>query len=156
MSLASFALKGRKAIEYIALAVSPVVRHKQELTTLEFNSFLDARVQLLVTILPSDCNLNSQYSVQWWECIRFARSDLRCSPTRERQERRKANWGGITEHSSSAQSCPVRSGDRMASSVFEGDVKKNLLERTEAEKVFRPWWDTLEDYLLNILIVLGQ
>ena len=45
--------------------------------------------------------------------------------------------------------------DRMAS-VFEGDVKKNLLERTEAEKVFRPWWDTLEDYLLNILIVLGQ
>ena len=44
----------------------------------------------------------------------------------------------------------------MASSVFEGDVKKNLLERTEAEKVFRPWWDTLEDYLLNILIVLGQ
>ena len=44
----------------------------------------------------------------------------------------------------------------MASSVFEGDVKKNLLERTEAEKGFRPWWDTLEDYLLNILIVLGQ
>ena len=44
----------------------------------------------------------------------------------------------------------------MATSVFEGDVKKNLLERTEAEKVFRPWWDTLEDYLLNILIVLGQ
>ena len=40
--------------------------------------------------------------------------------------------------------------------VFEGDVKKNLLERTEAEKVFRPWWDTLEDYLLNILILIGQ
>ena len=40
--------------------------------------------------------------------------------------------------------------------LFEGDVKKNLLERTEAEKVFRPWWDTLEDYLLNILIVIGQ
>ena len=39
--------------------------------------------------------------------------------------------------------------------VFEGDVKKNLLERTEAEKVFRPWWDTLEDYLLNILIIIG-
>ena len=36
--------------------------------------------------------------------------------------------------------------------VIEGDVKKNLLDRTEAEKVFRPWWDTLEDYLLNILI----
>ena len=39
--------------------------------------------------------------------------------------------------------------------VFAGDVKKNLLERTEAEKVFRPWWDTLEDYLLNILIIIG-
>ena len=39
--------------------------------------------------------------------------------------------------------------------VFEGDVKKNLPERTEAEKVFRPWWDTLEDYLLNILIIIG-
>ena len=45
--------------------------------------------------------------------------------------------------------------DRMAS-VFEGDVKKNLLERTEAEKVFRPWWDTLEDYLLNSLVLLGE
>ena len=40
--------------------------------------------------------------------------------------------------------------------VIEGDVKKNLLDRTEAEKVFRPWWDTLEDYLLNILIVIGM
>ena len=40
--------------------------------------------------------------------------------------------------------------------VIEGDVKKNLLDRTEAEKVFRPWWDTLEDYLLNILIVIGR
>ena len=40
--------------------------------------------------------------------------------------------------------------------VFAGDVKKNLLERTEAEKVFRPWWDTLEDYLLNILIIIGR
>ena len=34
--------------------------------------------------------------------------------------------------------------------------KKNLLDRTDAEKVFRPWWDTLEDYLLNILILIGQ
>ena len=40
--------------------------------------------------------------------------------------------------------------------VLEGDVKKNLLERTEAEKVFRPWWDTLEDCLLNTLIVIGE
>ena len=40
--------------------------------------------------------------------------------------------------------------------VIEGDVKKNLLDRTDAEKVFRPWWDTLEDYLLNILIGIGR
>ena len=39
---------------------------------------------------------------------------------------------------------------------IEGDVKKTLLDRTDAEKVFRPWWDTLEDYLLNILIVIGR
>ena len=39
---------------------------------------------------------------------------------------------------------------------IEGDVRKNLLDRTDAEKVFRPWWDTLEDYLLNSLIALGQ
>ena len=38
---------------------------------------------------------------------------------------------------------------------IEGDVKKTLLDRTDAEKVFRPWWDTVEDYLLNILIGLG-
>ena len=42
----------------------------------------------------------------------------------------------------------------MASEI-EGDVKKTLLDRTDAEKVFRPWWDTVEDYLLNILIGLG-
>ena len=39
---------------------------------------------------------------------------------------------------------------------IEGDVRKNLLDRTDAEKVFRPWWDTLEDYLLNSLIGLGE
>ena len=44
---------------------------------------------------------------------------------------------------------------RMASEI-EGDVKKTLLDRTDAEKVFRPWWDTVEDYLLNILIGLGE
>ena len=43
----------------------------------------------------------------------------------------------------------------MASEI-EGDVKKTLLDRTDAEKVFRPWWDTVEDYLLNILIGLGK
>ena len=40
-------------------------------------------------------------------------------------------------------------------SVFEGDVKKNLLERSDAEKVFRPWWDMVEDYMLNILVIIG-
>ena len=45
---------------------------------------------------------------------------------------------------------------KVMAAVIEGDVKKNLLDRTEAEKVFRPWWDTLEDYLLNILIVIGM
>ena len=28
--------------------------------------------------------------------------------------------------------------------------------RSKAEKVFRPWWDTLEDYLLNSLVLLGE
>ena len=41
-------------------------------------------------------------------------------------------------------------------SEIEGDVRKTLLDRTDAEKVFRPWWDTVEDYLLNILIGLGE
>ena len=40
--------------------------------------------------------------------------------------------------------------------VIEGDVRKNLLDRTDAEKVFRPWWDLIEDYLLNTLIGLGE
>ena len=40
--------------------------------------------------------------------------------------------------------------------VNEGDVRKNLLDRTDAEKVFRPWWDLIEDYLLNTLIALGE
>ena len=39
--------------------------------------------------------------------------------------------------------------------AIEGDVKKTLMDRPDAEKVFRPWWDTVEDYLLNILIGLG-
>ena len=28
--------------------------------------------------------------------------------------------------------------------------------RSKAEKVFRPWWDTVEDYLLNSLVLLGE
>ena len=43
----------------------------------------------------------------------------------------------------------------MASEI-EGDLKKTLLDRTDAEKVFRPWWDTVEDYILNISIGLGE
>ena len=42
------------------------------------------------------------------------------------------------------------------SMALEGDVRKSLLDRTDAEKVFRPWWDTLEDMLLNTLIALGE
>ena len=65
MSLASFALKGRKADEYISLVVSPVTRHKQELTTLEFNSFLDALVfnyWFQFSRLTATSILSSQYN----------------------------------------------------------------------------------------------
>ena len=44
----------------------------------------------------------------------------------------------------------------MASMALDGDVRKTLLDRTDAEKVFRPWWDTIEDMLLNTLIGLGM
>ncbi len=40
--------------------------------------------------------------------------------------------------------------------TLEADLKKQILGRSKAEKVFRPWWDTLEDYLLNCLVLLGQ
>ena len=39
----------------------------------------------------------------------------------------------------------------MTSSGIEGDVRKSLLDRPDAEKVFQPWWDSVEDYILNIL-----
>ena len=39
---------------------------------------------------------------------------------------------------------------------LEQDLKKQILGRSKAEKVFRPWWDTLEDYLLNSLVLLGK
>ena len=39
---------------------------------------------------------------------------------------------------------------------LEADLKKQILGRPKAEKVFRPWWDTLEDYLLNSLVLLGK
>ena len=39
---------------------------------------------------------------------------------------------------------------------LEQDLKKQILGRSKAEKVFRPWWDTVEDYLLNCLVLLGK
>ena len=68
------------------------------------------------------------------------------------EEENRRIGGGKVEGS---QSNGARPWLAMAA-VIEGDVKKNLLDRTDAEKVFRPWWDTLEDYLLNILILIGQ
>ena len=41
-------------------------------------------------------------------------------------------------------------------SSLEQDLKKQILGRSKAEKTFRPWWDTLEDYLLNSLVLLGE
>ena len=40
--------------------------------------------------------------------------------------------------------------------AMDSEVRKSLLDRTDAEKAFRPWWDTLEDTLLNTLIALGN
>ena len=40
--------------------------------------------------------------------------------------------------------------------TLEQDIKKQILGRSKAEKVFRPWWDTVEDYLLNSLVLLGK
>ena len=48
----------------------------------------------------------------------------------------------------------LSSGD--FSNVMAKDAKKSLLDRSDAEKVFRPWWDHVEDYLLNTLLVIGQ
>ena len=44
----------------------------------------------------------------------------------------------------------------MAHMAMDSEVRKSLLDRTDAEKAFRPWWDTLEDTLLNTLIALGN
>ena len=40
--------------------------------------------------------------------------------------------------------------------ALNGEVSKSLLDRTEAEKAFRPWWDMFEDYTLLTLIALGK
>ena len=50
----------------------------------------------------------------------------------------------------------ARSDSVMAMAALDGDVRKSLLDRTDAEKAFRPWWDTIEDMLLNTLIGLGK
>ena len=50
----------------------------------------------------------------------------------------------------------ARSESIMAMAALDGDVRKSLLDRTDAEKAFRPWWDTIEDMLLNTLIGLGK
>ena len=44
----------------------------------------------------------------------------------------------------------------MAHMALDGEVRRSLLDRNDAEKAFRPWWDTLEDTLLNTLIALGN
>jgi hypothetical protein len=40
--------------------------------------------------------------------------------------------------------------------TLEQDLQKKILGRSKAEKVFRPWWDMVEDYLLNALVLLGK
>jgi hypothetical protein len=30
------------------------------------------------------------------------------------------------------------------------------MPRSKAEKAFRPWWDFLEDWLMNSLVLLGE
>ena len=49
-----------------------------------------------------------------------------------------------------------RQATRQNMSSLEQDIKKQILGRSKAEKTFRPWWDTLEDYLLNSLVLLGK
>lgn len=49
-----------------------------------------------------------------------------------------------------------REATRQNMSTLEQDLKKQILGRSKAEKTFRPWWDTLEDYLLNSLVLLGE
>ena len=51
---------------------------------------------------------------------------------------------------------PQQNMSTLVSSSLEQDLKKQVLGRSEAEKTFRPWWDTIEDYLLNALVLLGE
>ena len=65
--------------------------------------------------------------------------------------------GGESGGATAAAGVGVGAAGVMAASMaLDGDVRKSLLDRTDAEKVFRPWWDTVEDMLLNTLIALGR
>ena len=44
----------------------------------------------------------------------------------------------------------------MAMTSFSGKVSQSILDRTDAEKVFAPWWDGLEDIVLKALMGLGK
>jgi hypothetical protein len=39
--------------------------------------------------------------------------------------------------------------------AFLGTTIMGALGHSEAEKMFRPWWDTLEDFVIYGLIMLG-
>ncbi|TRY70309.1 hypothetical protein TCAL_15061 [Tigriopus californicus] len=68
----------------------------------------------------------------------------------QRECRQECGCDGAGPHNQVLFNCQ----GNMAS--LEQDLKKQILGRPKAEKVFRPWWDTLEDYLLNSLVLLGE
>ena len=37
-----------------------------------------------------------------------------------------------------------------------GDLRKQILGHSDAEKAFRPWWDNLEDGIMYSLVVMGK
>ena len=37
-----------------------------------------------------------------------------------------------------------------------GELSRKILTHSDAEKAFRPWWDTLEDNLLYAFVILGK
>ena len=43
-----------------------------------------------------------------------------------------------------------------AMTSLSGKVSQSILDRTDAEKVFCPWWDGLEDIVLKALMGLGK
>ena len=40
--------------------------------------------------------------------------------------------------------------------VVGGALLDNFIGKSEAEKAFQPWWDTVEDFLVYGLIMLGK